>query len=145
MLDAIRIKLKLTKPQEDFCLLNGGACRFLYNEGLRQNIDSYNSTGKLFHINNINDILYNLLKSQEFSWLKQCEQTSLHQALYNLESSFKNFFDSRNKSRKGRIISFPKFKSKHGSKYNFTIINENNFCKLRGSNLSLPKLGLVNV
>lgn len=144
MLDAIKVKLKLTKSQENFCLLNGGACRFLYNEGLRQNIDSYTSSRKL-KLNNINDILYNLLKSQEFSWLKQCEPTSLTQSLHNLESAFKNFFDSRNKSRKGVTVSFPKFKSKHRSRYNFTIINENDFCKLRGSNLSLPRLGLIRV
>jgi putative transposase len=144
MLDTIKVKLKLTKPQEEFCLFNGGACRFLYNEALRQNINSYNST-KTLKLSNTNDILYNLLKNQEFSWLKQCEQTSLTQSLHNLESAFKNFFHSRNKFRKGKIISFPRFKSKHKSRYNFTIINENDFCKLRGSNLSLPKLGLVNV
>jgi putative transposase len=144
MLDTIKVKLKLTKLQKEFCLLNGGACRFLYNEGLRQNIDSYNSFGKL-KIDNINDILYNLLKSPEFSWLKQCESTSLTHSLSNLEISFKNFFNSRNKSRKGRIVSFPKFKSKHKSRYNFTIINENNLCKLRGSNLFLPRLGLIKV
>jgi putative transposase len=144
MLDAIKVKLKLTKAQKDFCLLNGGACRFLYNEGLRQNIDSYASSRKL-KLNNINDILYNLLKSPEFSWLKRCEPTSLTHSLSNLEISFKNFFNSRNKSRKGRIVSFPKFKSKHRSRYNFTIINEKDLCKLRGSNLSLPRLGLIKV
>jgi len=61
----------------------------------------------------------------------------------NLKTSFTNFFNSRNGNRKGRAVSFPKFKSKHQTLYNFTIINEDLNCKLRGSNLFLPKLGLV--
>ena len=145
MLDTIKVKLKLTKLQEEFCFINGGACRFLYNEGLRQNINSYNSTKKLLQFDDLTKMLDCLLKNTEFHWLKQCEQTSLTQALLNLKTSFTNFFNSRNGKRKGRVVSFPKFKSKHQSRYNFTIVNEDLKCKLRGSNLSLPKLGLVKV
>jgi len=66
MLDTIKVKLKLTNLQKEFCFINGGACRFLYNEGLRQNIDSYNSTKKLLQYDDLTRMLDSLLKNSDF-------------------------------------------------------------------------------
>jgi len=34
VLEAVKVKLKLTTEQEAFCRMNGGACRKLYNDAL---------------------------------------------------------------------------------------------------------------
>ena len=49
--------------------------------------------------------LTQLKKLSDYEWLSESTAATLQQALKNLESAFKNFFEKRAK--------FPRFKSKH--------------------------------
>lgn len=133
-----KIKLKLSKVQEDRISSWIGACRLVYNIGLeirkeawknkQQNISEYELINQLPDIKNIN-------------WIADVPSQSLQNSLERLSGSYKNFFRTI-KSGGG----FPKFKSK--KTYNSILFKQGN---LNGKNPSieltsknkirLPKIG----
>ena len=75
--------------------------------------------------------LTQLKKLDDYSWIKDATAATLQQALKNLESAFKNFFQHRAK--------FPRFKSKQGKQS----LRYPESCSIKGGVLKLPKLGIV--
>jgi putative transposase len=145
VLEAVKVKLKLTTEQEAFCRMNGGACRKLYNDALNYLNQTYQQTGKLVSTNDLIKQIPNIKKLPEFSWLNECESTSLQQSLRHLGEAYSNFFNSVSGNRKGRRVGVPRFKSKHRDPYRFTSQSVNDNCYLMSSSLKIPKLGKVKV
>ena len=79
---------------------------------------------------------------QEFEWLSEVDSIAVQQARVDLEVAYKNFFDSITGKRKGRKVSYPKFKSKKETRQSFRTINVNNNIDIVFENkrLKLPKL-----
>lgn len=70
----------------------------------------------------------------EYSFLKEVDSLALANAKINLETAYKNFFEKRAK--------FPKFKKRKNSN-SYKTNNVNGNIKFIGSNIKLPKLGVV--
>ncbi len=51
-------------------------------------------------------------QTEERAWLSEVSVVPLQQSVADLETAFKNFFDSCKGSRKGRKVGYPKFKKK---------------------------------
>jgi len=82
---------------------------------------------------------------QKFEWLAEVDAIAVQQARVDLEVAYKNFFDSITGKRKGRKISYPKFKSKKETRQTFRTININNNIDIVFENkrIKLPKLKWV--
>ncbi len=83
---------------------------------------------------------------EEYPWLKEVDSCSIRCTIFNLEDSFKNFFEKK--------ASYPKFKSKYNkqSYRTNTIRNpskgkeyDNIKLELNNKQIKLPKIGLVNI
>ncbi|WP_363319161.1 hypothetical protein [Microcoleus sp. PH2017_01_SCD_O_A] len=51
-------------------------------------------------------------QSEERAWLREVSVVPLQQSVADLETAFKNFFDSCKGKRKGRKVGYPKFKKR---------------------------------
>ena len=104
MLKAIKVRLYLNNEQEQKINSLLGSYRFVFNQCLsykKQRYDSDKSNTSLYD-------LYNFFHQElrnDYDWLKEHNTRVLKQSIYNLEQSYKNFFEQH----KG----FPKFKTKH--------------------------------
>ena len=145
MLEAIKVRLKLKDDQVSFFEQHAGASRWVYNQALDAQIQNYNKTGSFLSYNYLAGIIPLMKKDSETSWLNNIIASSLQQSLKNLDQSFKNFFNSKNGKRKGRKISFPKFKSKKTCRASFTIVASKYGIEVKDNYLKIPKLGFVKV
>ena len=79
-------------------------------------------------------------KTESREWLKEVSNIPLQQSVADLETAFKNFFDSCKGSRKGRKVGYPKFKKRTNqqsarlTRYGFSIT---------GDKVYLAKIGTV--
>lgn len=81
-------------------------------------------------------------KTPERCWLAEVSSVVLQSSVIDLQTAFKNFFESRGGKRKGPKMGFPKFKSKHGKQ---AVRFPSNGFKLVGNKLCLAKVGAVKV
>ena len=109
MLKAIKIRLYPNKTQAVQINKLLGCCRFVYNKCLDKKITSYkenkisetqSSLGKYIH--------HDLLKDDNFIWLREQNTKVLKQTIIDMLSAYDNFY----KNGSG----FPKFKCKHDNK-----------------------------
>ena len=134
-------KFRMYPSVEQSILINKtfGCARFIYNYFLNKCKDN-----KYIKAYDMCKMLKEL--QEEYSWLKEVDSCSLRCAIFNLEDSFKNFFEKRS--------SYPKFKSKYykqsyrtnaiRSTYKSTEYS-NIKLDLKNKRIKLPKLGLVNI
>lgn len=158
----VKVKLQLSQIQLEFFEQNAGAARFVFNRALARQTELYNnyvnwsnenpSLSRLeypfklrYTYNELAKLLQDDKQSVEFNWLNLCESTCLQQSLRNLDSAYKNFFDSLKGARKGAPVGPPRFKSKKKSRPSFRVINNNNKKVIDGNKLFVNKLGWVKV
>ncbi|GAB7185001.1 transposase [Kitasatospora sp. Ki12] len=83
-------------------------------------------------------------KTAERAWLASVGVDPLIQSLRDLDTAYRNFFDSVSGKRAGRPIGLPRFKSKHDGRQSLRF-TRNGF-RLRGNGkLNLAKIGDVRV
>ncbi|MCC3415782.1 MULTISPECIES: transposase [unclassified Microcoleus] len=79
-------------------------------------------------------------QTEKRAWLSEVSNIPLQQSVADLETAFKNFFNSGKGKRKGRKIGYPKFKKRTNSqsarltRYGFS---------LKGDGVYLAKIGIV--
>ena len=109
MLRAVKIRLYPNKEQATMINKLLGCYRVVYNQCLARKIKSYEETktsenlsslGKFFH--------HELLKDDNFIWLREQNTRVLKQAVIDMLSAYKNFFELH--------TGYPKFKSKRDNK-----------------------------
>lgn len=139
MYKAYKFRMYPNDKQEVLINKTFGCTRFIYNYFLDRCKD--NKYIKVFD-------MCNMLKelNEEYLWLKEVDSCSLRCVIFNLEDSFKNFFEKRS--------SYPKFKSKYNKQsYRTNAIRStykgkeysNIKLDLKNKQIKLPKLGLVNI
>ena len=78
----------------------------MYNQCLNRKIASYNNNGVSENLTTLGYFIHHeLLKDERFVWLREQNTKVLKQAVKDMLSAYKNFFENR--------AGFPKFKSKH--------------------------------
>ena len=109
MLKAVKVKLYPNNEQEIYINKLLGCYRFVYNQSLNFSIQYYKDNNKFSNIKILGNFLFqNLLKNEEYYFLKEHNTKVLNQTIINLLESYKRFFINGN--------GFPKFKSKHDNK-----------------------------
>ena len=118
-----------TKEQKTLIIKTFGCVRFIYNHLLSDKIAYYKENKKTLK----REVSY-YKNMDEYSFLKEVDSLALANAKINLETAYKNFFEKRAK--------FPKFKKRKNSN-SYKTNNVNGNIKFIGSNIKLPKLGVV--
>jgi putative transposase len=85
-----------------------GCVRVVWNDALA----FCKQAEKLPGYNKLAAILTVAKKTEEREWLREVSSVPLQQSLRQLDTAYKNFFDSRNGKRKGKRVGCPKFKKK---------------------------------
>ena len=127
IMKAFKTRIYPTKEQAILIDKTIGCCRFVYNNGLSEKINSYQS-------DKTNISAYDLIRKlpqqkKENEWLKEVEAQALQQSLLDLQSAYNKFF----KEHKG----FPSFHKK-GIKDSFRSLNAKYSTRHK---IQLPKIG----
>jgi putative transposase len=80
-------------------------------------------------------------QTEERVWLSEVSNIPLQQSVADLETAFKNFFDSCKGKRKGRKVGYPKFKKRTNQQS--ARLTRGGF-SIKGSGVYLAKIGIVN-
>lgn len=96
-----------TDQQQESLAQLFGCVRVVWNDALAScQSDKYPG------YNTLSKALTQSKKTEERRWLKDVSSVPLQQSLKQLDTAFKNFFDSLKGKRKGKKVSQPKFKKK---------------------------------
>ena len=139
------LKVRLYPSEEQKSILNKtfGCCRVVYNERLSEHINYYNTYKDNQDKPKFKGTLPKELRENKYPWLNENTiAEALMQSLRNCESAYSNFFKSLKRTRKGRKIGYPKFKSKKQHKDSFTLhmIKEENLVDFEARTIFIPKL-----
>lgn len=113
-LRAYKYRLYPTIEQESLLNQYVGAKRWFYNFLLSEQKRRFTNKEKLLSGFDCNNLLPNLKKQPETSWLKTVDSILLQNAAEDLSIAYKNFFDSIKGKRKGQNVSIPTYKRKGG-------------------------------
>lgn len=109
MLRAVKIRLYPNKEQAAMINKLLGCYRFVYNQCLARKIKSYKETKTSENLSTLGHFVHHeLLKDDNFIWLREQNTRVLKQAVKDMLTAYKNFFE--------RHTGYPKFKSKHDNK-----------------------------
>lgn len=109
MLRAIKIRLYPNKNQATMFNKLLGCYRVVYNQCLSRKIESYKNDGKSENLSTLGQFVHHeLLKNDNFIWLREQNTKVLKQAVKDMLTAYKNFFEQH--------TGYPKFKSKHDNK-----------------------------
>ena len=109
MLRAIKIRLYPNKTQTEQFNKLLGCYRFVYNQCLARKINSYKENKVSENLSTLGQFVHHeLLKDDNFIWLREQNTKVLKQAVNDMLSAYKNFFE--------RHTGYPKFKSKKDNK-----------------------------
>ena len=109
MLRAIKIRLYPNKAQAAQINRLLGCYRVVYNQCLARKIKSYEETKTSENLSTLGRFVHHeLLRNEDFAWLREQNTKVLKQAVNDMLSAYKNFFE--------RHTGYPKFKSKHDNK-----------------------------
>ena len=109
MLRAVKIRLYPNKTQTEQFNKLLGCYRFVYNQCLARKINSYRENKVSENLSTLGKFIHHeLLKDDNFIWLREQNTKVLKQAVNDMLSAYKNFFNQHN--------GFPKFKSKRDNK-----------------------------
>ena len=109
MLRAVKIRLYPNKEQATMINKLLGCYCVVYNQCLNRKIESYKNDKITENLSTLGQFIHHeLLRDDNFIWLREQNTKVLKQAVKDMLSAYKNFFEQNS--------GFPKFKSKHDNK-----------------------------
>lgn len=132
-LKAFKYRLYPTEVQSVKINQTIGCTRLIYNLMLDTKQKHYEQYKKTL---NITPAKFKQL--EDYSFLKEVDSLALANAQLNLNTAYNNFF-------KRPESGFPKFKSKHKSRWSYTTNNQNNSIRFDKNRIKLPKIGYVKL
>jgi putative transposase len=97
---AYKVELSPNNRQRTLLAQSAGCARFAYNWGLAQRIELYKNEKKSTTAVNQHKELC-LIKKEKFPWMYDVTKCAPQEALRNLDTAFKNFFNGIKKVSKG--------------------------------------------
>ncbi|WP_204030919.1 RNA-guided endonuclease InsQ/TnpB family protein, partial [Sinosporangium siamense] len=123
-----------------------GCARAVFNDALRMRRDAhagglpYLSDGELSK-----RVITVAKKTPERAWLAEVSAVVLQQALADLSTAYRNFFNSVSGKRKGPKVAPPRFRSRKDSRQSIRFTRNARFQITAGGGLHLPKIGAMRV
>lgn len=136
MIKSYKIRIYPTKEQEELIWKHIGCCRFIYNQMLAKEIETYNQgekySGQFGMINKLPEL------KEDFPWLREVSSASLQLELGDLHNAYQHFF---RRAKKRQNPGFPKFKSKKRSKAKYPVNMQR--MHFEENHVQIQKLGKV--
>ncbi|BAU27739.1 putative transposase [Aneurinibacillus soli] len=128
-------KFRIYPNEEQAMLINKsiGCVRYVFNHFLAKRKEAYETEQKTLNYTACSALLTTLKK--EVSWLKEPDSTALQNALKDLDAAYQKFFHEK----KG----YPTFKSRKNPRQSYNTTNNKDAIRIEGTQIRLPKLGLV--
>jgi putative transposase len=122
-----------------------GCARVVFNDALRVREEA-RSAGLPFATSaELSKRLTVAKKEPERAWLSEVSAVVLQQSLRDLDTAYRNFFDSLSGKRKGSKVGAPRFKSKRDSRQSVRFTANAAWRITPGGKLRLPKIGDLKV
>lgn len=123
-----------------------GCARVVYNDALRIRKDAHAAKLPFPKAGDLSKTLITQAKrTPERAWLSNAPVGVMQQALRDLDTAYRNFFDSLSGKRKGPKVGEPRFKSKRDNRQVARYTKSDAFRVLPNGKLRLPKVGEVSV
>jgi len=126
---AYKFRLYPNEEQQQFFAKTFGCSRAIWNMMLADKIKHYEDTKETLHNTPAQ-------YKNEFPWLREVDSLALANVQLNLQTAYKNFFQSG--------FGFPKFKKK-SHRQSYKTNNQKGSIALEGGHVKLPKVGWVKV
>jgi putative transposase len=123
-----------------------GCARVVFNDGLRlrqaarEAGEKYISDGELSR-----RLITEAKQTPERAWLGEVSAVVLQQALADLNTAYRNFFNSISGERKGRTLAPPRFRSRKDNRQAIRFTKNSRFKVLDNGKLRLPRIGDLHV
>ena len=102
-----------------------GCSRFIYNYFLDKSQKAWNENKEYFNCFDSQKELTKLKKTEEYSWLKEVDATTLGGVLINLDTAYKNLYKARKEKKEYNL----RFKSKKNHRESCSIYPSNTTTK----------------
>ncbi len=122
-----------------------GCARMVFNDGLAARRAAFEAGEPYLPDAELSRRLTESKKTPERAWLTEVSSVVLQQALADLNTAYRNFFDSVNGKRKGPRVAPPRFRSRKDCKQAVRFTANSRFKVLDNGRLRLPKTGDVKV
>lgn len=132
-----KFRIYPTKEQEAFIQKTFGCVRFVYNYFLALRIDKYKNDGVTLSGYQCCNMLTQLKRDCEYSWLKDADSVALFCSVTALDNAYRNFF---RELKNGNFHAFPAFKKKRSASQSYTTKQH---IEISNNHIKLPKLGYV--
>ena len=140
LLKSFKTEINPTEEQKVRIRKTIGTCRFIYNFYLAHNKELHENGKKFMSSSQFRVWLNNeyLPNHPECSWIKEAYSKSVTQAVNNVQTAFKRFFNHKS--------AFPKFKKKGRSDVKMYFVRNNpKDCHCERHRLKIPSLGWVRI
>ncbi|ADU10239.1 transposase, IS605 OrfB family [Micromonospora sp. L5] len=119
-----------------------GCARVVFNDGLRLRQQAREAGEKYISDGELSRRLITEAKATpERAWLGEVSTVVLQQALADLNTAYRNFFNSITGKRKGRKVAPPRFRSRKDNRQAIRFTKNSRFKVLDNDRLRLPKIG----
>ncbi|MEU6207252.1 transposase [Micromonospora musae] len=119
-----------------------GCARVVFNDGLRLRQRAHEAGEKYISDGELSRRLITAAKATpERAWLSEVSAVVLQQALADLNTAYRNFFNSITGKRKGRKVAPPRFRSRKDNRQAIRFTKNSRFRVLDNGRLRLPKIG----
>ena len=108
-----KFRIYPTKEQKQKLAQFFGAKRWIFNHFLHENKQRFLNQENHLSVYDVNNIITELKKQPDTSWLKQVDDWCLKHASEDLGNAYQQFFNSLKGKRKGPKVQAPTFKNKH--------------------------------
>ena len=123
-----------------------GCARTVYNDALRIRKDAHTAGAPWPKSGDLSKQLITQAKRiPERAWLSNAPVGVMQQALRDLDTAYRNFFDSLSGKRKGPKVGEPRFRSRRDNRQTARYTKSDAFRVLPNGKLRLPKVGEVAV
>ncbi|MEV0058062.1 transposase [Saccharopolyspora shandongensis] len=123
-----------------------GCARVVFNDGLRLRQQARDAHEKYISDSELSRRLITEAKlTPERAWLGEVSAVVLQQALVDLNTAYRNFFNSITGKRKGRKVAPPRFRSRKDNRQAIRFTKNSRFKVLDNGRLRLPKVGDLEV
>ena len=131
---AFQYRIYPTKEQIDLIERTFGCCRFVYNQILSLQNETYANGGKYISWTKANTYCNQVLKA-DYPFLKEVDKFALTNSIICLDRAFRLFFDKK--------CEYPSYKSKKRSRKSYSTNFSHNNIVVMDHGIKLPKLKVV--
>ncbi|WP_328348829.1 RNA-guided endonuclease InsQ/TnpB family protein [Micromonospora sp. NBC_00421] len=123
-----------------------GCARVVFNDGLRLRQMAREAGEKCISDGDLSKRVITQAKAtEERAWLGEVSAVVLQQALADLNTAYRNFFNSLSGKRQGRKVAPPRFRSRKDNRQAIRFTRNARFKVLDNGRLRLPKIGDLTV